>query len=63
MGKQNFHITGIPTSLEPKRNDGSRIAAINFDLQYMLNHSFMMTGLVVTSVAVITGIALARVIF
>jgi len=32
-GEKNFHITGIPTSLEPKRN------------------------------AIVTGIALARVIF
>jgi len=49
---------------------GTLIAAINFDLsgttrigKYVLNHSFMMPGLVATSVAVITGIALARVIF
>ena len=49
---------------------GSLIAAINFDLsgttkigKYVLNHSFMMPGLVATSVAVITGLFLARIIF
>ena len=49
---------------------GSLIAAINFDLsgttkigKYVLNHSFMVPGLVATSVAVITGLALARIIF
>lgn len=49
---------------------GSLIAAINFDLsgttrigKYVLNHSFMIPGLVATSVAVITGLALARVVF
>ena len=49
---------------------GSLIAAINFDLsgttrigKYVLNHSFMIPGLVATSVAVITGLALARIIF
>ena len=42
---------------------GSLIAAINFDLsgttrigKYVLNHSFMIPGLVATSVAVITGL-------
>ncbi len=49
---------------------GSLIAAINFDLsgttrigKYVLNHSFMIPGLVATSVAVVTGLALARVVF
>ena len=49
---------------------GSLIAAINFDLsgttkigKYVLNHSFMIPGLVATSVAVFTGRAIARVIF
>ena len=49
---------------------GSLIAAINFDLsgttrigKYVLNHSFMVPGLVATSVAVMTGLALARVMF
>jgi anaerobic C4-dicarboxylate transporter DcuA len=47
---------------------GSLIAAINFDLsgttrigRYVLNHSFMIPGIVATAVAVITGLALARV--
>ena len=49
---------------------GSLIAAINFDLsgttkigKYVLNHSFMIPGLVATSVAVFTGLAIARVLF
>ncbi|HEY0858725.1 MAG TPA: anaerobic C4-dicarboxylate transporter [Albitalea sp.] len=49
---------------------GSLIAAINFDLsgttrigRYVLNHSFMIPGLVATGVAVMTGLALARVVF
>jgi anaerobic C4-dicarboxylate transporter DcuA len=49
---------------------GSLIAAINFDLsgttkigKYVLNHSFMVPGLVATSVAVFTGLAIARMIF
>jgi anaerobic C4-dicarboxylate transporter DcuA len=49
---------------------GSLIAAINFDLsgttkigKYVLNHSFMIPGLVATSVAVTTGLLLAKVIF
>jgi len=49
---------------------GSLIAAINFDLsgttkigKYVLNHSFMIPGIVATSVAVFTGLAIARVIF
>lgn len=49
---------------------GSLIAAINFDLsgttrigKYVLNHSFMIPGLVATSVAVVTGLALAQVVF
>jgi anaerobic C4-dicarboxylate transporter DcuA len=46
------------------------LAAINFDLsgttkigKHVLNHSFMIPGLVATSVAVVTGLAIARVIF
>jgi anaerobic C4-dicarboxylate transporter DcuA len=49
---------------------GSLIAAINFDLsgttkigKYVLNHSFMIPGIVATSVAVMTGLFLARIIF
>ena len=49
---------------------GSLIAAINFDLsgttkigKYVLNHSFMIPGLVATSVAVIVGLALAKAMF
>jgi anaerobic C4-dicarboxylate transporter DcuA len=49
---------------------GSLIAAINFDLsgttkigRYVLNHSFMIPGLVATSVAVFTGLLIARAIF
>jgi anaerobic C4-dicarboxylate transporter DcuA len=49
---------------------GSLIAAINFDLsgttkigKYVLNHSFMIPGLVATSVAVIVGLFLARIMF
>ena len=49
---------------------GSLIAAINFDLsgttkigKYVLNHSFMIPGLVATAVAVITGLFLARIMF
>ena len=49
---------------------GSLIAAINFDLsgttkigKYVLNHSFMIPGLVATAGAVIVGLALAKVIF
>ena len=49
---------------------GSLIAAINFDLsgttkigKYVLNHSFMIPGIVATTVAVITGLALAKVMF
>ncbi len=49
---------------------GSLIAAINFDLsgttrigKYVLNHSFMIPGLIATAVAVITGLALARAMF
>ncbi|HRF74226.1 MAG TPA: anaerobic C4-dicarboxylate transporter [Accumulibacter sp.] len=49
---------------------GSLIAAINFDLsgttrigKYVLNHSFMVPGIVATSVAVSTGLLLARVLF
>jgi anaerobic C4-dicarboxylate transporter DcuA len=49
---------------------GSLIAAINFDLsgttrigKYVLNHSFMIPGLVATVVSVAVGIAIAGVIF
>jgi anaerobic C4-dicarboxylate transporter DcuA len=49
---------------------GSLIAAINFDLsgttrigRYVLNHSFMIPGLVATCGAVLTGLLLARVIY
>jgi anaerobic C4-dicarboxylate transporter DcuA len=49
---------------------GSLIAAINFDLsgttrigKYVLNHSFMIPGLVATSVAVFTGLVLAKMMF
>jgi anaerobic C4-dicarboxylate transporter DcuA len=49
---------------------GSLIAAINFDLsgttrigKYVLNHSFMIPGLIATSVAVVTGLFLARIMF
>jgi anaerobic C4-dicarboxylate transporter DcuA len=49
---------------------GSLIAAINFDLsgttkigRYVLNHSFMIPGIVATSVAVITGLFLAKLMF
>ncbi len=49
---------------------GSLIAAINFDLsgttrigKYVLNHSFMIPGVVATAVAVTTGLFLARVMF
>ena len=49
---------------------GSLIAAINFDLsgttkigKYVLNHSFMIPGIVATSVAVITGLFLAKIMF
>jgi anaerobic C4-dicarboxylate transporter DcuA len=49
---------------------GSLIAAINFDLsgttrigKYVLNHSFMIPGIVATATAVIVGLFLARVMF
>jgi anaerobic C4-dicarboxylate transporter len=49
---------------------GSLIAAINFDLsgttrigKYVLNHSFVIPGVVSTAVAVFTGLVLAKVIF
>jgi anaerobic C4-dicarboxylate transporter DcuA len=49
---------------------GSLIAAINFDLsgttrigRYILNHSFMIPGLVASFVAVFTGLALAKLLF
>jgi anaerobic C4-dicarboxylate transporter DcuA len=49
---------------------GSLIAAINFDLsgttkigKYVINHSFMIPGLVATTGAVVTGLFLARIMF
>lgn len=49
---------------------GSLIAAINFDLsgttkigKYVLNHSFMIPGVVATVVSVAVGLALARMMF
>jgi len=49
---------------------GSLIAAINFDLsgttgigKYVLNHSFMIPGIVATAVAVTTGLMIAELIF
>ena len=49
---------------------GSLIAAINFDLsgttrigKYIVNHSFMIPGLVATFVAVFTGLLIAKVLF
>ena len=49
---------------------GSLIAAINFDLsgttrigKYVLNHSFMIHGIIATAVAVATGLALAGIMF
>jgi anaerobic C4-dicarboxylate transporter DcuA len=49
---------------------GSLIAAINFDLsgttkigKYVLNHSFMIPGIVATATAVTTGLLLAKVMF
>ena len=49
---------------------GSLIAAINFDLsgttkigRYVLNHSFMIPGLVATTVAVFTGLVIAKLLF
>ena len=49
---------------------GSLIAAINFDLsgttkigRYVLNHSFMIPGLVATAVSVTTGLVIANMIF
>ena len=49
---------------------GSLIAAINFDLsgttkigKYVLNHSFMIPGIVATATAVITGLFLAKLMF
>lgn len=48
---------------------GTLIAAVNFDRsgttrigKYVLNHSFMIPGLVSTSVAIMTGLAIARLI-
>ncbi|HTO11305.1 MAG TPA: anaerobic C4-dicarboxylate transporter [Candidatus Binatia bacterium] len=49
---------------------GTLIAAINFDMsgttrigKYVLNHSFMIPGLVATFVAVFTGLVIAKMIF
>ena len=49
---------------------GSLIAAINFDLsgttrigKYVLNHSFMIPGLIATFTSVFTGLAIAKVFF
>jgi anaerobic C4-dicarboxylate transporter DcuA len=49
---------------------GSLIAAINFDLsgttkigKYIVNHSFMIPGLVATFVSVLTGLVLAKLMF
>ena len=49
---------------------GSLIAAINFDLsgttkigKYVLNHSFMIPGLIATSVSVFTGLLIAKLMF
>jgi anaerobic C4-dicarboxylate transporter DcuA len=49
---------------------GSLIAAINFDLsgttkigKYVLNHSFMIPGVVATAVAVTAGLFLAKIMF
>jgi anaerobic C4-dicarboxylate transporter DcuA len=49
---------------------GSLIAAINFDLsgttkigKYVLNHSFMIPGLVATTTSVVTGLFLAKIMF
>ena len=49
---------------------GSLIAAINFDLsgttkigKYVINHSFMIPGLVATFVAVLSGLVLAKLLF
>ncbi|HEX5032174.1 MAG TPA: anaerobic C4-dicarboxylate transporter [Candidatus Eisenbacteria bacterium] len=49
---------------------GSLIAAINFDRsgttrigKYVINHSFMIPGLVATTVAVFTGLVIAKMVF
>jgi anaerobic C4-dicarboxylate transporter DcuA len=49
---------------------GSLIAAINFDLsgttrigRFVLNHSFMLPGLIATAVAVLVGLGIARLAF
>ncbi len=49
---------------------GSLIAAINFDRtgttrigRFVLNHSFMLPGLVSTAVAIATGLIISRVLF
>jgi len=49
---------------------GTLIAAVNFDRsgttkigKYVLNHSFMLPGLVSTVVAILTGLAIAKMFF
>jgi anaerobic C4-dicarboxylate transporter DcuA len=49
---------------------GTLIAAVNFDRsgttrigKYVLNHSFMLPGIVSTTVAVTTGLVIAKVFF
>lgn len=49
---------------------GSLIAAINFDLsgttkigRWVLNHSFMIPGIVATAVAVVVGLGMAQIVF
>jgi anaerobic C4-dicarboxylate transporter DcuA len=49
---------------------GSLIAAINFDLsgttkigKYVINHSFMIPGLIATFVAVLVGLVIAKLMF
>jgi anaerobic C4-dicarboxylate transporter DcuA len=65
---------GIPPqfliAMFPSVNGYFFIPAINFDLsgttkigKYVLNHSFMIPGIVATAVAVITGLFLARIMF
>ena len=61
-------MTYRPIFVVPDRS--KLIAAINFDLsgttkigKYVLNHSFMIPGLVATAVAVFTGLVLAKLMF
>jgi anaerobic C4-dicarboxylate transporter DcuA len=51
-------------------NYGTIIAAINFDRsgttrigKYVLNHSFLLPGLISTTVAVVTGLIIAKIFF